>query len=898
MSWRGRISLVGALVCVAAASVPASAGAAFGVEEHNFEAGTCQNTTCTYESVRSNPSEAFTQAAGHPPWGITGFELNSKEAGLGQREPEGSLKRIRVDVPPGLAADPQALPACSDSQFTANSCPSNTEVGTTELIVFDGANDLTVTGKVYNMEPRENLPLLFGIDIGVEPLVNVHIFLEGHVAWYGDYHEFFEINKIPREGELAGLKVPLATLKSKLFFNGRADKNNFLTLPSECSSSTTSYLEVESYAGEVSKTETHTPVGVEGCGNVPFAPSAEVKPETAASDAPDGATTIVKVPQNTGEKEINTADIRDAHVTLPEGMTLNPSAAHGLQACTAAQIAIGTTNPVTCPATSKVGSVTIETDLPPKSLAGNVYLGGPNAGPITGPPYTIYIDAESIFGVSVRLQGQVSPDPSTGRLQATFTKNPELPFSELILTANGGPRAPLANPLVCGESKMQSLFTPYTGLAAAVSSTPFLTTGCPSPLPFALSQAAQSQPATAGDFTSFDFTLARADGQQYVAKVATTLPSGLVGLVPSVTKCPEPQASLGTCPAASQIGTATVAAGSGAEPYSFSGPVFFTGPYAGAPYGLSIPVPAVAGPFDLGTVVTRAAVSVEPYSGRVIVSSSLPTIIGGVPLRLRSIHVSVNRPKFLLNPTNCEPLATQTALVSTFGTAGSASSPFQATGCSSLGFAPKFTASSKAKTSRAIGAALKTRIVFPAGMQANVRSVFVALPKQLPSRISTLNLACREAVFAANPLGCPPGAYVGTVTVSTPVLPDRLSGPAILVSHGGAAFPDLDLVLSADGVRVILVGNTNIAKGITSSNFASLPDVPVSSVEVKLPQGRKSALGANGSLCAHPLYMPTTITAQNGKVLRQRTRIAVAGCRHRRHRHHRHRHHHHRHRRH
>ncbi|HEY8304633.1 MAG TPA: hypothetical protein VIG42_08620, partial [Solirubrobacteraceae bacterium] len=358
MSITSRIWLVGTFAAaVTAAGAPVAQGA-FGVQEHNFEAGACVNTTCTYESVEKEPSEAFTQAAGHPPWGITGFELNSKEVLLKQREPEGSLKRVRVDVPPGLAADPQALPACTDEAFNKNGCGKETEVGTTEMVAFDGVNDLTVTGKVFNLEPRLNLPLLFGIDVAVEPLVNVHIFLEGHVSWNTDYHEYFEINNIPKEGVVLGTKVPLAVLKSKLFFNGNAGAGNFLTNPSVCSTSTTSHLEVESYEKEVSQTETHTPVGVEGCDKVPFEPIAEVAAETTTSDKPDGATTTVKVPQKAGEHEINTSDIQDAHVKLPEGMTLNPSAAHGLQACTATQIGIGTTEPVACPQASKVGSVT------------------------------------------------------------------------------------------------------------------------------------------------------------------------------------------------------------------------------------------------------------------------------------------------------------------------------------------------------------------------------------------------------------------------------------------------------------------------------------------------------------------------------------------------------------
>jgi hypothetical protein len=880
MGFKARTSLVGTMAGAAMVLCAPIAQASFGVEEHNFEAGTCITSSCTYASIEASHGEAYTQAAGHPPFGITGFELNHHSAGLGQ-EPDGALKRVRVDIPPGLAADPQALPQCSDEAFNNNACPANTKVGTNELVVFASLANLTIDGTVYNLAPKPGLPLDFGIDVAVEPLVNVHIFLEGHISWSTDYHEYFEINNIPKEGEALGVKIPLAVLKSKLIFNGRAPgeagKGNFLTMPSVCSSSTTSHLEVESYTGEISRTETHTPVGVEGCDKVPFKPTAQVRSETVQSDQPDGATTEVKVPQNAGENEINTADIKDARVTLPEGMTLNPSAAQGLQACTAAQIGIGTAGQVTCPEASKVGTVTIETDLPPGSLAGNVYLGSPGGGPITAPPYTIYLDAESVSGVSVRLKGLVNPNPGTGRLEATFLENPPLPFSDLILTLNGGARAPLANPLVCGSTQVEALFTPYTGGPAASSLTPFSTTGCPPSLAFSLKQSTQSSSSGARAYTSYTFNLTREDGQQYLSQVKAVLPPGLLGAIPSVALCGEPQAQLGSCPSASAIGTARVSAGAGPEPYSFSGTVYLTGPYDGAPYGLSIPVRALAGPFDLGTVLTRAAITVDPYSGQVIVTSALPTIVGGVPLRLKTLSVAVTRPSFLFNPTNCGPLAIDTTLTSTFGALQSLSTPFQVSGCSALAFKPKLTVSSSAKVSRPRGASLVVKLRNPAGPQANIRSVFVALPKQLPSRLSTLNLACAEATFKADPFSCPVSSQVGTATVATPVLPGRLKGPAVFVSHGGAGFPDLDLLLKGDGVSVILVGTTNIAKGVTSSDFATLPDVPVSSVEVKLPVGKKSALGAVGKLCKQ-LFMPTTITAQNGKVVKQRTKLAVSGC--------------------
>jgi hypothetical protein len=872
--------LLGALASATmfATALAPAAQASFGVTEEHFEAGTCTVASCTYATT----GDFYTQAAGHPEWGITSVELNSKENILKQREPEGSLKRLRVDVPPGLAADPEALPKCSITDFNNDACPGNTEVGETKLTAFVLAVDTEFTGQVYNLQPAPGLPLEFGIHVNVQPIANEHILLEGHVEWNGDYHEWFQINDI-------SASIPI--LKSKLLFKGRAGEGNFLTLPSVCSSSTTSHVEVESYAGEISKTETHTPVGVEGCDKVPFAPVAEVIPATAASDQPDGATTVVTVPQNT--TTTNTADIQDAHVTLPEGMTLNPPAANGLGVCTPAQIAIGSSGPSTCPASSRIGTVTIETDLPPGSLTGGVYLGDSEGGQIKGPPYTIYLDAESSLGVSVRLQGLVAPNPSTGRLEATFVNNPQLPFRELRLSLNGGPRAPLANPLVCGNAPTESLFSPYTtGVLEALPPTQFVTTGCPNPVPFALSQSTQSANATAGAYSLYTFNLNRTDGQQYLSRVSTTIPAGLLGAIPSVPLCGEPQAAAGTCAATSQIGVATVTAGAGTEPYAFSGPVFLTGPppgrdsnLYGAPYGLSIAVPSVAGPFNLGTVVTRAMINVDPHTARVTVSTppsgtpgALPSIVGGVPLRLRSISVAVNRPNFLFNPTNCGPLATESTLTSTFGAMQGLSSPFQVGNCSALAFKPSFKTSTSAKTSKLNGASLQVSLTQPAH-EANMKSVFVELPKQLPSRLTTLQKACPEATFAANPVNCRAlGSEVGTATVVTPVLPGTLSGSAYLVSHGGESFPDLDIVLEGDGVKVILTGNTKITKGITSSTFAAIPDVPVTSFVLNLPVGPHSALTAIGGLCLKPLQMPTTITAQSGAQVKQNTRISVSSC--------------------
>ena len=393
-----------ALLCLCA---PATAKASFGVTEAEFEAGTCVVSSCTYSSPHS---QFFTQAAGHPPWGVTSFEVNHRPVLLGQ-EPEGALKRVRVDVPSGLAANPEALPKCPVDKFEHDECPADTQVGNNELTAFVAAADVMLPpAPVYNLEQPPGLPLYFGIHVEVPLVANEHIFLEGHVDWAGDFHEYFEINNISKA-------IPV--LKSKLNFEGRAGKGNFLTLPSECAPSDVAHIEVESWEGERSAAFTHTPVGVEGCGAVPFRPSVTVSPESAHSDQPDGATITVVAPQNEGATEINTADIRDVHLKLPEGMTLNPPAGSSLGVCT--QMAVPERG--TCPASSAVGSVDIETDLPPRTLAGNVYLGSPRGATITGPPFTLYLDAESPLGVSVRLQGQVTPD----RKRATGNDVPARP---------------------------------------------------------------------------------------------------------------------------------------------------------------------------------------------------------------------------------------------------------------------------------------------------------------------------------------------------------------------------------------------------------------------------------------------------------------------------------------
>jgi hypothetical protein len=862
----------GAGVAAAAVAMLGPAGpafaAGFGVTEAHFEAGTCTVETCTYAGLHS---EFYTQAAGHPPFGVTTFAFNSEEPIPGVVLPIGKVKDIRVDVPPGLAANPEAIEKCEAAKFAKNECPAGSLIGVNYLTVFTGT-EVTIPSPVYNLVQPEGIPLEFGIHV---PVVEEHILMVGHVSWSTDYHEYFEIN---------GVSEATPLLKSKLVFFGNAG-TGFLTLPSECSEHTTSHLRVESWKGEVSETNTQTPVGVENCAAVPFAPSLGLVTSTTQSDQPDNAALSVELPQAKLSTEINSSALKHAVVVMPEGMTLNPAAANGLTACSSEQFGMKTTNAVSCPSTSEVGNVTIETPDLPEPLTGHVFVGQPiaGAGPESGEEYRLFVDAESKYGVSVRLEGKINANASTGRLSTTFAENPQLPFNKFTLNFSG-PHSPIANPLTCGKAVATSAFQPFSGGAEVSSLSEFTVDvdgkggACPSPLPFALTQSTEAVPTSGGSAAGFTLRLGRSDGQQYVKKISASLPAGMVAKIPSVPQCKEPAAKQGTCPGASKIGSVLTSAGSGPTPYPLSGTVYLTGPYNGAPFGLSIVVPATkVGPYDYGNIVAQAGISIDPYTARVTVAGELPTIVGGVPLRLKALVIAINHGNFMLNPTNCSALSTNTTLISTASATQMIATPFQATGCSSLGFKPKFSYSTNAYTTKRFGASLNVKLNETAG-DANIKSVKVTLPLKLPSRTSTLKQACVEKTFAANPASCPSGSTVGTAKVTTPTLSGTLEGPAYFVSHGGAAFPDLDLVLKGDGVTVILVGNTNISKGITHTTFAALPDVPVSSFEMNLPTGEKSALAANGDFCKGKMYMPTTVVGQNGKTINEKIQIHVVEC--------------------
>jgi uncharacterized repeat protein (TIGR01451 family) len=656
----------------------------------------------------------------------------------------------------------------------------------------------------------------------------------------------------------------------------------------------------------------------EGCPDLSFEPSIAVEPERHEPTTPSGYAVRLNVPQNEAPGARGTPDLKTATIALPPGTVASPSAADGLQACGEAQFARLSDAPASCPGPSQLGTVTVHSPLLPSPglLDGQLYLGQPECAPCSpadaqaGRMIPLFLQARG-FGVTVKLAGHTSLDTSTGQLTTTFANDPQLPFDELTISVHGGPRAPLANPGSCGAftaaSALEPWSAPFTATAAPTGT--FAIDGCGPPR-FAPSFEAGPVNDQAGAFSPFTLTFSRADADLALGTVTVRMPPGLLGMLSRVQLCPEPQAGNGTCGPQSEIGTTTVASGPGPSPFYLAGKVYLTGPYRGAPFGLSIVVPVVAGPFNLGDVVVRSAIQVDPHTAAITVASDpLPSVIDGVPAQIKAVNVNIDRAGFTFNPTNCAASKIEGTLTAAQGTSAPVASNFEAANCASLKFNPLFTVSTSGRTSKAGGASLDVKVAQQPG-EANIHKVDVSLPLALPARLTTLQKACTEAQFDANPAGCPAASNVGTAVARTPVLNGPLTGPAYLVSHGGAAFPDLVIVLQGEGIRIDLVGNTDIKKGITYSKFETVPDAPISTFELSLPEGPHSALAANANLCAlksvkvkrrvtirrngrirhvlravrklvrETLQMPTTITGQNGAVVNQTTKIAVTGCPH------------------
>ena len=870
-------------------------------------------------SITNENGTPDTQAGSHP-FAFTANLVINTELREGKVAPAGGdTKDVEVSLPPGFVGDPSATQQCSLEQFRGNffknllggfeeSCPDATQIGILELHF----GTLKYYPEVYNLAPQRGYPAEFGFRVEGVPVI-----LVPRVRTGGDYGITTTFADIPdtfaiTQGRLTLWGVPASPAHdrergpcwgSSGYSFGTPEGGEcavtgavhpFLSLPTSCTGPLQFSARIDSYEqpGVYSEARTTTP-SLTGCDRLAFLPDVITQPEPAQAASPSGLSVEIQVPQ-TYENPVGLAEsnLKETTVTLPAGVAVNPSAGDGLAGCSEEQFGLHNDNEAACPEAAKVGSVEVTTPLLANPLRGGVYLAqqgnlaGNGSNPF-GSLLALYLTIKDpVSGTLVKLAGEVTPDPITGQLVTRFGENPQVPFNSLRLSFFAGPRAAIVNPPLCGSYTTSTEMTPWSGGAPATPSWTFPIdagpggSSCSVRQPFSPQLVSGTESNQAGAFSTFSLTYYRADGEQNLSRIQVTTPPGLLGTLSSVTLCPEPQAQQGACGPESQIGSVTVGVGAGSNPYYVKGKAYLTGSYNGAPYGLSFVVPAVAGPLNLGTVVVRASVNVNPTTAALTVTSEpLPQILQGVPLNIRAVNVTMNREHFIFNPTNCNPLSINATLSSAIGASEPVSTRFQATNCRALSFTPKFTVTTSGKSSRATGASLDARIQVPAGAQANFAKVKVDLPKQLPSRLTTLQKACTAATFEANPAACPAASVIGIAKANTPLLPVQLTGPVYFVSHGGEAFPSLVIVLQGYGVRVDLTATTFISKaGITSSTFNAIPDVPVSSFELYLPEGKYSALAANGKLCNSKLTMPTSLVAQDGTEIHQSTAIGVTGC--------------------
>lgn len=648
------------------------------------------------------------------------------------------------------------------------------------------------------------------------------------------------------------------------------------------------------------------------------------------------------------EGKLAEADIKATTLELPNELQTSAGAANSLQTCGVAQAGfeeIGATlgeqlgsqrfsfveEPIereeglepSCPDASKIGTVEINTPFLKGAATGSLYLASQDTNPFVSPLVLYLIAEEPESKVLVKLAGEVKIE-SNGQLVSKFTNTPQVAFEHLKLhlfngASNGAQTASQATPARCGEYEANALFESWSqgpvekrssnpeGLAVTSGPGGTACTQQGEALPFAPGFQAGSTNPEAAKYSPFTLTIGRPDGSQALSGLDTELPPGLAAKLASVPLCGEPAAANGTCGEESEIGESNTYSGLGNAPFDLHGKVYLTGPYDKAPFGLSTVTDAEhVGPFNIGRIVVRSTINVNETTaaanidtaatnpeattvinekaGTVEKYAGLPALIKGLPAQIKELSVTVNRPEFEFNPTNCSAMAVTGTLTGNEGASAPVSVPFKATNCAALAFEPKMTASVVGQGSKTEGTTFAVKIEFPKAGQANIHKVDLTIPSKLPSRLTTIQKACLEKVFNENPASCDEGSMIGEGVVHTPVFKNPLRGPAYLVSHGGAAFPDVEFVLQGEGVKIVVDGKTYIHEGVTYSKFETSPDAPFSTFETVFPKGPHSALTPSVpekedfNLCKQTLTIPTEITAQNGAFMTKTLPVAITGC--------------------
>jgi hypothetical protein len=852
-----------------------------------------------------------TQAGGHPDLS-TSFTLEKPGA------PE-AAKNVIFNAPEGIFGNPYAVTHCTSSDFVLDQCPSNSQVGIiTVRARYEGVDAYVLgTAPIYDIEPGEGQTALFAF---VVPILNIPINIPVAVRTGSDYGLRFTVQNITQLTPLSGAELTFwgfpadPSHDSQRFPKGQPGDpagckgvaNTSCVLPTGSSipvrpltdNPTTcagtplvTSLTVQTYQDPGNPiTVNGTYPATTGCDLEVFNPVLYAKPTVDETDAPSGLDIRLSAPQFLGFAA-SPSELKRAVVTLPPGFTVNPDAADGQTMCTDAQAHFGSEGLAECPDNSKIGTFEIETKALPGPLTGSIYIGEPKPGD----QYRLF-EIASGFGINAKLVGSIKPDPATGQITAYFEGLPQAPFDVFKLHLFASDRGLMATPTKCTIYETTAIFYPWNATLAEQESTQNfgLSSGphgdkCPGEIrPFHPTLSAGTSNPGAGAFSSFTLRLDREDGDQFLGKLNFTMPPGLTANLRGIAYCPEPSIAaaaqtpggteqvLPSCPASSQIGTTNVAAGPGSHPFHAVGKMYLAGPFKGAPLSVVAITPALAGPYDYGTVVVRVAVHVDPADAHVVADSDVvPSIIGGIPIRMRSIQVNIDKPNFMINPTNCNPFSIVSEGVGDQGTAGRFSSYFNAVNCGSLPFKPSMAIrllEGRSKTLRSEDPSLRFDLRTRPG-DANIKSLSVTLPKAFEIDQRHLSNICSKAQLDRE--HCAGRHAIGIATTETPLLDAPLTGPAYAVS-GYGQLPHVVFILGGQ-VTIIPQGRPRTVNGgELLTEVPIVPDVPIGHFRLTLFGGKRGYLVNTRSLCASPAVIAVKFAGQNGSARNQNVAVRTA----------------------
>lgn len=839
------------VLALALALAPATASAAMEVEPGS----------ASFQLLNS-AGQPEVRAGAHPDRLIAKFAFTK---GAGGKFDE-NLRDLYFDLPPGFVGNPLALPYCSRLKFLEEACPKASQVGFARLR-FNLLGELNLPA--FNLEPAG--------DEVAEIAFNAFV-VQGRFRITlrpGDNGMHMEAVEFPQELPMEATEIELWGVPADHQQEEAATpRRAFLTNPASCGPSAPAVFGFRTWENPERWRTTPLPLpGLVGCESLPFAASLNVAPGEFEADSPTGLEVALGMEQHEDPDGLVSAQPRTVTVTLPRGFSLSPAVATGLAACTDAELAAASDVPASCPAAARIGSARFRSPALAGDLEARVYI----ATSAPGGPFRTFLVGERP-GFRLKLPVTMRPDAS-GSLVAELSNLPQLPVSSLVLSFDGGPRAPLASPQSCGAGTATAALVPYGGEGAEVAAGVVTSHGpggaaCGRGRPFAPTFAAGSSSPVAGSGTGFSIALRRSPGEQSLAGMEVEMPPGLVARTAGVARCDGAALATASCPAEARVGSTVVVAGSGPQPLALGGEIYLTGPYRGAPFGLAMLIPIEVGPFQLGTATIRSALALDPESGRLTVKTDpLPQVVNGIPLRIRSVAIEIDRPGFMRNPTSCAAGEVAAKVSSAEGAIVRPAVPFQLTRCGGLRFGPKVSVALRGASDRFPGLRIGVR---SEDGGANLRAMTMRLPGVLSLNRETTVLVCARESFALG--ACPEASLVGQARARSPLISEPLRGPVRLVQATTVGPPELWTELSGGGVRIVTRTATGqSAGGRLVTRIASLPDFPLRSLTTTLRSGPRSLFKATRPVCrgARPLAEAKS-TAHNGATSTQLIRVKVS----------------------